>query len=80
MMGDISSFTSGMWRQITNELLALTEVTLITAATEPEIRMIEEWCITQDRECMIFEQESDPIYDRWVCEARLIWKKVSGGK
>jgi hypothetical protein len=72
MMGDISSFTSGMWEQITNELLALTDVTLITAATEPEIRRIEEWCTIQDRECEIFEQESDPIYDRWVCQARLI--------
>ncbi|GAB7016702.1 hypothetical protein [Methanogenium cariaci] len=69
MLGDITAFNAGMWADIVFELLALSEQTLITTATEPEIRRVEEWAVAEGRTCEIRENERDPIYDRWVCIA-----------
>ncbi|HDQ07312.1 MAG TPA: hypothetical protein ENN44_00785 [Methanoculleus sp.] len=70
MMGDISSFNRGMWQQIVWQLLYLSERTLLTTATEPEIRLIEEWCGEMGRTTEVFGHDADPIYDAWVCVAR----------
>ncbi len=67
MLGDITAFNAGMWENIVCELLVLSEETLMTTATEPEIHRVEEWCTSQERRCEIIENERDPIYDRWVC-------------
>ncbi len=67
MLGDITAFNAGMWEDIVSELLVLSEKTLITTVTEPEIRRVEEWCTSQGRTCDVIESERDPIYDRWVC-------------
>jgi hypothetical protein len=72
MLGDITNFNAGMWEEITGELLALTDETVITVATEHEIRLVEAWCKDAGREAEIFENARDPIYDRWVCVARQI--------
>ncbi|NYT06255.1 MAG: hypothetical protein GKC04_07835, partial [Methanomicrobiales archaeon] len=69
MLGDIQPFTAGIWEAIVGELLALSEETLFSAATEPEIRMIGAWCSARGRNTRIFEHERDLIYDRWVCVA-----------
>ncbi|KAF1074937.1 hypothetical protein [Methanogenium sp. MK-MG] len=67
MLGDITAFNAGMWEDIVSELLALSEKTLITTATEPEIRRVEGWAVAEGRTCEVTENERDPIYDRWVC-------------
>lgn len=67
MLGDITGFNAEMWENIVSELLYLSEETLITTATEPEIVRVEKWCTSQGRKCKIIENERDPIYDRWVC-------------
>ena len=67
MLGDITAFNAGMWEGIVSNLLALSEITLITTATESEIHRVEEWCTSQGRRCEVTESERDPIYDRWVC-------------
>ncbi len=70
MLGDIRPYNAPMWEEIVSALLGLTEETVITVATEPEIRLIENWCTSAERSVEIFENERDPIYDRWVCIAR----------
>jgi len=70
MLGDISSFNREMWQQIVWQLLSLSDRTLISTATEPEIRLIEEWCGEMGRTTEVFDHDADPIYDAWVCVAR----------
>ena len=67
MLGDITAFNADMWENIVAELLSLTDNTLITTATEPEIHRVENWCLAEGRTCEIMENVRDPIYDRWVC-------------
>ncbi len=67
MLGDIAAFNAGMWETIVSELLALSDETIITTATEPEINHVKEWCLSEGRKCEIIENDRDPIYDRWVC-------------
>lgn len=67
MLGDITAFNAGMWENIVAELFSLSENTLITTATEPEIRLVEKWCLMDGRTCEIMENVRDPIYDRWLC-------------
>jgi hypothetical protein len=45
----------------------LTGKTLITVATGKESMLIRKWCENAGRTPEIFENENDPIYDRWVC-------------
>ncbi|WFN35448.1 hypothetical protein L1S32_04880 [Methanogenium sp. S4BF] len=71
MLGDITAFNAGMWENIVSELLVLSEQTVITTATEPEIQRVKEWCSSQGRTCEIIENDRDPIYDRWVCISSL---------
>jgi len=70
MMGEINDFSKEMWEQITSQLFAITETTLITVGTEPEARLIARWGEEMERTVEIFENPSDPIYDRWVCSAK----------
>ncbi len=70
MLGDITNFNAGMWEEIVGELLFLTKETVITVATRPEVLRVEEWCKSAGRNVEIFENERDPIYDRWVCLAK----------
>ncbi|MFA5397658.1 MAG: hypothetical protein GX097_08330 [Methanomicrobiales archaeon] len=67
MLGDIAPFNANMWENIVSELLALSDETIITTATEPEIKQVKEWCLTEGRTCETIENDRDPIYDRWVC-------------
>jgi hypothetical protein len=70
MLGDIRPYNAAMWEEIVAELLGLTDETVITVATEPEIMLVEKWCMAAECGVEIFENERDPIYDRWVCIAR----------
>ena len=72
MFGEINAFTVSTWEQITAELLALSEVTLITVGTEKEGKMVEEWAVSRGRSVNLFENRRDPIYDRWVLDIRKV--------
>jgi hypothetical protein len=70
MLGAIYPFTADLWHQIVDELLFLTSETVITVGTREEQQLVREWCEEQDRAVEVFENERDPIYDRFVCVAR----------
>ena len=70
MLGAIYPFTADLWHQIVDELLFLTSETVITVGTEPEQQLVRQWCEEQGRTVEVFENERDPIYDRFVCVAR----------
>jgi len=72
MAGEIYSYNAPIWEAILTELLLLTDETLITVGTEAEATRVEEWCAEEDRETEVFENQRDPIYDRWCCVARRV--------
>ncbi len=59
-----------LWRGLVLQLLALSDETLITLGTEPEAALVAGWIVEDGRGVEVFENERDPIYDRWVCLAR----------
>ena len=70
MLGDIASFNADMWEAVVNELLLLSSMTVVTVATGEECDRVACWCEERGRSVEAFEQDRDPIYDRWVCIAK----------
>jgi len=71
MLGDINGTNAGIWERVVCELLALSGETLITTVTEREIGRVSRWCREQGREAEVFENTRHPVFDRWVCTARV---------
>ena len=71
MFGQMYVYTQDLWRPILEELAGITGETLITVATEEEARWVREWTAGVDRSMEIWENDRDPIYDRWVCHSNL---------
>jgi diadenosine tetraphosphate (Ap4A) HIT family hydrolase len=69
MLGDINSTNTGIWEQITKELLSLSGSTVITVVTEREARRVDRWCREAGRDTTVFENPRHPFLDRWVCSA-----------
>ncbi len=67
MLGDITNFNADMWEDIIYELFSLSEKTIITTATKPEIERVAGWCSDAGRKYKIIENDRDPIYDLWIC-------------
>lgn len=67
MFGQMYEYTKELWQPIVEELAGITSKTLITVATNQEALWVKEWASNVGRELEIFENERDPIYDRWVC-------------
>jgi len=67
MLGEIHSFGIDLWEELVMVLFDLCEEALITVGTERESGLIREWGASVDRKIEVFENERDPIYDRWVC-------------
>lgn len=67
MFGQMYEYTKDMWQPIVEELAGITSKTLITVATEQEALWVKEWAENVGRTLEIFENDRDPIYDRWVC-------------
>ena len=72
MAGEIYSYNTDLWESIITGLLALTDETLITVGTEAEAARVEGWCREEGRSAEVFENQRDPIYDRWCCVARRV--------
>ncbi|MDO5845871.1 MAG: hypothetical protein Q4Q04_03000 [Methanocorpusculum sp.] len=67
MFGQMYNYTKDVWQPIVEELAGITQKTMITVATGEEAGWVREWAEGVGRELEIFENERDPIYDRWVC-------------
>jgi len=67
MFGEIHSFNADLWRELTTGICSISEKILITTGTEPEILQIKTWAESAGKKTEVFENEADPIYDRWVC-------------
>ena len=67
MFGEINAFNRDLWEEITFALLDLTENALITVGKMDEAELIGSWVSETDKQFRFFENERDPIYDRWVC-------------
>lgn len=67
MFGQMYVYTRDLWQSIVEELAGITNETLITVATEEEAKWVREWAAGVDRTLEIWENDRDPIYDRWVC-------------
>jgi hypothetical protein len=67
MLGEIHTFESELWEELVMVLFDLCDEALITVGTEPESLLIAEWGASCGRTIEIFENDRDPIYDRWVC-------------
>jgi len=70
MAGEINAFNSVLWEGVVEQILDLTNRTIITTGTEKEAKLLEEWCIEKGRDVRRFENTRDPFYDRWVCDAK----------
>ncbi|HIJ07186.1 MAG: hypothetical protein XE11_1552 [Methanomicrobiales archaeon 53_19] len=67
MLGEIHSFGTDLWEELVMVLFDLCEEALITVGTNRESELIREWGASADRKIEVFENERDPVYDRWVC-------------
>lgn len=67
MVGEIHTFNAPVWQEIITAACNVSERVLFTAGTEPEIVQVKDWAIHSGKKTEIFESDSDPIYDRWVC-------------
>jgi hypothetical protein len=67
MFGEINAFNRDLWEEITLALLDLTDKALITVGKQDEAELIGSWVSETEKQFRFFENERDPIYDRWVC-------------
>lgn len=70
MAGEIGPHSSVFWRKIVNEMMELTDNTLITFGTEKEARLAEGWAKERNRKVEVLENKRDLFYDGWVCDIR----------
>ncbi len=70
MAGSINQFNTHVWRAIVDEVLQITDNTLITTETENEIKMVKLWVESSWKDAEVFENERDAFYDRWICIVR----------
>ncbi|MHC1626998.1 MAG: hypothetical protein ACXQTN_06645 [Methanoculleaceae archaeon] len=69
MAGQIYPFNAEEWKSLVLPLIHLAADCLFTTGSENEIQQIAEWCSAEGRETEVWEEERDPIYDRWCCRA-----------
>ena len=67
MIGEIHSFNAQTWQELITAACKCSDKILFTTGTEPEIHQVREWVERAGKKAEIFESDSDPIYDRWVC-------------
>jgi hypothetical protein len=67
MLGEIQPFNESTWAEIVSAICTVSDRALLTVGTEPEALLISGWLQDADIKHEIYENEHDPIYDRWVC-------------
>lgn len=70
MAGQIYPYTSGIWEEIITSLLEITARAMITTGTEEESVLVKGWCEASGKNTELFENDRDPVYDRWCCIAK----------
>lgn len=70
MAGQIYSYTAETWKEIIQSFLRLAGDALFTTGTREEAELIADWCWTNGRRAEVWEQDRDPLYDRWCCRSR----------
>jgi hypothetical protein len=70
MAGEIFTHNQIFWRKIVEEMLELTERTLVSTGTEKEARLVESWSRLKGRKVAVTENKRDAFYDNWVCDIR----------
>jgi len=70
MAGEITPFNSFLWKRIVDEILLLTENTIITTGTEKEALMISKWSGEKGRRVELIQNEMSDFYDKWICIIR----------
>ena len=70
MFGELQLFNHDIWSEIISGICAVSERVLITVGTEPEAEIIKGWMKSGGYEPEIWENDRDPIYDRWICSIR----------
>ncbi len=68
MAGEIFPHNQIFWRKIVEEMLELTEKTLVTTGTEKEAHLVESWSRHKGRKVAVIENKRDAFYDNWVCD------------
>jgi hypothetical protein len=66
MAGSINDFTALIWKAILNELMDLSEETMVTVENEKESELVKLWALGAGKSVEIFENKRDQFYDRWV--------------
>jgi hypothetical protein len=67
MFGEIYPFNQDLWQNIVLEFMNITDEALITTGKEEEVRLVASWAGEAGGRINVFENDRDPIYDRWVC-------------
>jgi hypothetical protein len=67
MFGEIQPFNQDTWQEIISGICAVSEQVLLTVGTQKEAELIREWMQSDGLTPEIWENDRDPIYDRWVC-------------
>lgn len=67
MFGEIQPFNQDTWEEIISAICAVSERVLLTVGTEQEADIIGGWMKNDGLDPEIWENDRDPIYDRWVC-------------
>lgn len=70
MFGEIHPFNQDTWQEIIAAICAVSDRVLLTVGTEREAGIIEGWMKESGFDPEIWENDQDPIYDRWVCSTR----------
>ena len=70
MAGEISQYNQIFWRKIIEEMLELTEKTLVSTGTEKEALLVESWSKDKGRKVAVIENKRDAFYDNWICDIR----------
>lgn len=47
MAGEINAFNSVLWKRVVEQVLDLTNWTIITTETEKEAKLLEGWCLKE---------------------------------
>ncbi len=70
MAGEVHPHNQIIWKLLVEELLSLTEKTLISTGTEREVKLIADWAKAKGRKVDVFENKRQAFYDNWVCDVK----------
>ena len=68
MAGEITPYNQIFWRKIIEQILELTEKTLVSTGTEKEARLVESWSRHKGSKVAVIENKRDAFYDNWACD------------